>query len=69
MSIATENRSVQTQENPLFSGLSCNRGGEIRTRDLLNPMPMLGVRQRPWVLSLSLALEINQWTTGDRAIQ
>ncbi len=42
-------------ENPLFGGLSCNRGGEIRTRDLLNPMPGERVRWRPWLLSLSVA--------------
>ncbi len=35
---------------------SCIQGGEIRTRDLLNPMPVLGVHQRPWALSLLLTL-------------
>ena len=30
--------SVQMHESPPFDGLSANRGGEIRTRDLLNPI-------------------------------
>jgi hypothetical protein len=43
-------RSMGTRESPPFDGLSANRGGEIRTRDLLNPMPIPCADQRCWAL-------------------
>ena len=48
--LGAASESTQMHESPPFDGLSANRGGEIRTRDLLNPMPDLCADQRWWAL-------------------